>query len=298
MLALITSLRHPWNSRDYTEVERIFARSVTSWVRQQSNEFCVVAVGNRVPTVELPGGTRFVQVDFPAPSPHRGPHTGIPAVLRDKGTKLAVGLLAARQEQPDLTHVMFVDADDFVSRRLAGFVAGRRSEPGWTVTDGWRYHAGRRALHRQRGDFHHHCGSSHIVRHDLYPHVDLPLTASQEQLYAAFGDRLERWLGSHLHVHDDLPLTPLPFPGALYRVGTGEAHSGTSMGGFGRPVPRGVAEEFGVEPTPLTPWSLARAVLPSSAAITTRVRSVLGPLSRGGGTARAASATRRDEGQR
>ncbi|GAA6527729.1 hypothetical protein [Intrasporangium sp. DVR] len=271
MLALITSLRHPRNSRDYAEVERIFLRSVCSWVRQDDDRFLVVAVGNRTPMVELPTQVTFVEVDFPAPSAHRGPETGIPAVLRDKGTKLAVGLLAAREASPSLSHVMAVDADDFVSRRLAGFVSARSTAPGWTVTHGWRYHRGRRAVREVRGSFHLECGTSHIVRHDLFPAVDLPVTATQEELYDAFGDRLERWLGSHVHLHDDLPLAPLPFPGALYQVGTGETHSGTSMGGLGRPVRREIADEFGVEPTRRTPWSLARAVLPGSAAVTGRL---------------------------
>ena len=295
MLALVTSLRHPWNSRDYDQVEAIFAQSASSWVCQQSDAFGVVAVGNRAPRVDLAQRVRFVEVAFEAPSSHRGPQTGTAAVLKDKGSKLAVGLLAARQHHPDLTHVMFVDADDFVSRRLAGFVAGRSGEPGWTVTHGWRYHAGRRALRPVRGDFHLHCGSSHIVRHDLYPRVDLPLTASQDELYSAFGDRLERWFGSHLHIHDDVPLAPLPFAGALYRVGTGEAHSGASMGALGRPVSRAIAEEFGVEPTGVAPWSLARAVLPSAAAFTGRIGRLVPSLRRGGERAAPAPGPPADE---
>ncbi|AXG12820.1 glycosyltransferase family 2 protein [Intrasporangium calvum] len=298
MLALVTSLRHPWNSRSYGQVEAIFAQSARSWVRQQSDAFGVVVVGNQAPRVQLPERVRFVEVDFPPPSSHRGPQTGTAAVLKDKGSKLAVGLLAARQQHPDLTHVMFVDADDFVSRRLAGFVADRSGEAGWTVTHGWRYHAGRRAVRPVRGDFHLHCGSSHIVRHDLYPRVDLPLTASQDELYSAFGERLERWFGSHLHIHDDLPLVPLPFPGALYRVGTGEAHSGASMGGLGRPVSRAVAEEFGVERTGVAPWSFARAVLPSAGAFTGRIGNVLPALSRGGERAAPAPGAPTDEAGR
>ena len=73
-----------------------------------------------------------------------------------------------------------------------------------------------------------------------------------------------------MHIQDDLPLAPLPFPGALYRVGSGEAHSGNSMGGFGRPVTKKIAAEFGVPATGIAPWSVAKAVLPSWRAVTER----------------------------
>lgn len=270
MLALITSLRHPGNSNDYSTVGDIFLRSLTAWVRQDDPRFFVVVVGNERPRFPLPPSVRFVQVGFPPPSTHRGPRTGTPAVLRDKGTKLAVGLLAAR-EREELTHVMFVDSDDFISRRLARFVADHSDEPGWTVTHGWRYNPERRALRPHDGDFYLQCGSSHIVREDLYPQVELPITASQSALYDGFGDRLERWFGSHMYVRDDLGLADLPFPGALYRVGSGEAHSGNSMGSWGRPIASSIADEFGVPATGIVPWRMLRAVLPSAEAFTRRV---------------------------
>lgn len=269
MLGFVTSLRHPVNSNDYGEVERLLAETVASWRRQGDDRWCGVVVGNVRPTAPLPDGVRFIPVDFPPPSPVPGPMTGIPAVLRDKGTKLAVGLGAARELGAG--HVMFVDADDLVSRRLAGWVADRTDEPGWTVTHGWRWNAARRAVRAHVGDFHLQCGSSHIVRTDLYPHPHLDETASQAELYAAYGDKLERWIGSHMHVHDDLPLADLPFPGALYRVGSGEAHSGNSMGGWARPVGRSIARDFGAEPTGWSPWRLAAAVTPSRQAVAARL---------------------------
>lgn len=276
MLAFITSLRHPMNSHDYLRVEDIFFESVESWVRQTDPRFLVIAVGNRKPSRPLPDGVRFVEVDFDPPTSRRGPMTGIPAVLKDKGTKLAVGLLAAR-EHPDLSHVMFTDADDFVSMRLAGFVARHQDKLGWTIMDGWRYHRGRRSVRPHRGDFHLQCGSSHIVRHDVYPAVDLPPSATQEELYAAFGDRLERWIGSHMFIEADIGLEPLPFPGALYGVGTGEAHSGNGMGSFGRPLSAALADEFGVEATGRSPQRIARAILPGWSALINRLPGSLTP---------------------
>ena len=177
-----------------------------------------------------------------------------------------IGLLAAAESGP--THVMQFDADDLVSKRLAGVSADDPAANGWRVVKGWRWASDRLAIRRQP-DFHLHCGTAYIVRPDLY---DLPSgldpRSSQYEIRDALGDRLFRHFGSHLHLSEDLaargrPLDPLPFPAVLYRVATGENHSGVSLGGFGRPIGRSIASEFGVPSTGFAPTALMRSVLPS-----------------------------------
>lgn len=273
MLGFVTSIRHPSNSIDYGEVESLLKETVACWERQLDHAWLGVVVGNKPPSFNLPEKVRYIHVDFPPPSQVQGPRTGITAVLRDKGTKLAIGTIAL--QGTDVSHIMFVDADDLVSPRLAGVVKADPDSPGWTITHGWRYNADRRAIREHPGDFHLQCGSSHIVRADLLPHADLATTADQDSLYTAYGDYLERWFGSHMFIHDDLPLRTLPFPGAMYRVGSAESHSGNSMGGLGRPITRRIADEFGVKPTSLSPWHVARSVLPSWRAARERVAAKL-----------------------
>jgi GT2 family glycosyltransferase len=269
-LALITPVRHPHNSLNYDEVEKALRTSVTAWLRQTDPDVVVIVVASRKP--DLPDDPRIttVTVDFLPPSPERTSRTGDAAVLRDKGCKNAVGLAVAQQLGAE--YIMFADADDFVSRRLTAFVRAHSGQPGWTITDGWRLSVHRRAIRRHRADFHLQCGTSHIVRSDLLPSSGLSPSATQEALYAAHGDILERWFGSHMYLHDDLPLSPLPFPGALYQVGTANSQSGNALGGQGWPITRRIADEFGVPATALTPPALARAMLPSRRAIVERVR--------------------------
>ncbi|WP_353827022.1 hypothetical protein [Agromyces sp. SYSU T0242] len=269
MLAFITSLRHPRNSTDYAGVERLLLDSLHSVMRQHHPDFSVWVVGNRRPE-QLPDAVNWVGVDFPAPSEVRGPITGREAVLLDKGTKLAVGLLAARASAPD--HVMLFDADDMVSNRLAGLSAAAPGADGWRIVDGWRWSSERRAVRRQH-EFHRHCGTAFIVRPDHFALPDaLGPDADQAELQEAFGERLFRHIGSHRHLSADLaaeghPLEPIGFTAALYRVGTGENHSGVSLGGFGRPVGRAMADEFGVAATRWTPPGLARSILPGRRAL-------------------------------
>lgn len=273
VLALVTTLRHPLNSTDYALVERMAQESVASWLRQTDDRFAIVVVSNA--PLPLPDDSRLhtVRVSFPPPAAERTARTGIAAVLRDKGTKNAIGLARARELGAE--YVMFVDADDFVARSLTSFVAGHRGEPGWTITHGWRVQLERRALRVHAGDFHLQCGSSHIIREDLLPPTSHGTTATQQQLYDEQGGLLERHLGSHMHLHDDLPLAPLPFPGALYRVGSSQSHSGNGLGGWSRPISRSIGETFGVPPTSRSPVARLRAVLPSRRAVRARAARLL-----------------------
>jgi hypothetical protein len=70
--------------------------------------------------------------------------------------------------------------------------------------------------------FHKICGTSHVIRADL-----MKIPARVEDADDVY---IRRWLGSHISIADDLqrqgtPLAPLPFTGAVYRIGHPEASS-------------------------------------------------------------------------
>jgi hypothetical protein len=139
------------------------------------------------------------------------------SVRLDKGRRVLAGILEADRTG----YVMVVDDDDFVSCRLTSFVAAHLGENGWYVRNGYIWGDGGRLIY-EYADFSKYCGTSHIVRTALY---ELP--ASVE---AADPDYLRRIFGSHVFIRDYLeqrgePLQPLPFVGAIYRVGHAGAHS-------------------------------------------------------------------------
>ena len=121
----------------------------------------------------------------------------------------------------EMGHVMVVDCDDFVSRRLTSFVAANSQENGWYMRDGYVWDEGGRILFLFP-DFSHLCGSSHVIRADLY---QLPSSFdAADELY------IKRMLGSHIFLREHLdqtgnPLVPLPFPGAIYRTNHSESVS-------------------------------------------------------------------------
>lgn len=250
MLAFITTLRHPRNSADYGRVEALLRDTLASLVQPSSNDYVVIVVGNRRPAFALPERCVFVEVDFPPPSVHNGPRTGPAAVIWDKGTKTAIGLIAARDFAPD--YVMAVDADDFVHRDVAAFVNARPGHDGWVVDQGWMYSRSRNA-YRLRRKFYTRCGTSLIVRFDAFDvSPDLTVSSTQRQIFEAFGERFEHilehgWALAWWQNHG-LVMAPLPFPAAVYHVGHGENHCDNGLFGFARPYHTSLYDDFAISP--------------------------------------------------
>jgi hypothetical protein len=252
MLAFITTLRHPQNSVDYARVERLLEDTLDSVAQQTSEAHVIIVVGNRRPDFALPPRAHFVQVDFPPPAPPTGAQTAREPFVWDKGTKLGVGLIAARRFDP--THVMIFDADDFVHRGIAATVEGDPGNAGWVIRDGWTYSRARNSYVGEP-DFNRRCGTSFVVPFEAYGvPADLPVTASQEQVAAGFGERLFAIMGAHRDAVEwysahGRELQAFPYPAAVYHVDTGENHSGNSLQGVARPYGRMLRRDFGIKPS-------------------------------------------------
>jgi len=170
----------------------------------------------------------------------------------DKGTKIGIGLVAAREFSPD--YVMIFDADDFVHQDLAAFTRDSPGQSGWVVEEGWMYSRLRNA-YRAQSQFNRTCGTSFIIPFSAYGvPVELTVSADQAEVAAAFDERLPNILGAHRnavdwHAAHGRSLAPLPFRGAVYHVDTGENHSGKALVGLARPLSAEIAVEFGITRT-------------------------------------------------
>ncbi|WP_395308575.1 glycosyltransferase family 2 protein [Mycobacterium sp. AMU20-3851] len=253
MLAFITSLRHPDNARDYARNERLLKDTLNSIALQTSNDYVVVVVSNVPLSFSVPDRVVSVVVDFPPPAP-AGTHASYQAVVWDKGTKLGIGLIAAREYAPD--YVMITDADDFVHRDLVAFTREHAGEPGWYIARGWRY-SGKRNVYRSLRAFHLQCGTSYILPFAAYGVPDdVSVGIGQGAVFDIFGDLLATILGSHMRVRQwanrhGYRLAPLPFRGAVHHVDTGENHSGGTLGGIARTATREMRETYGMPPRPV-----------------------------------------------
>jgi hypothetical protein len=222
VLTFVIPLRHPQNSTDWPGLKQRLADTIRSIAGQDDVRWRAIIVANEGSDLPvLPDNFEHKQVDFP-PNPMFEQGDNDLEVFRDacrldKGRRVLAGILEADKTG----YVMVVDDDDFVSRRLTSFVAGCPGENGWYVQNGYIWGDGGRFIY-EYADFSKFCGTSHIIRADLY---ELP--ASVE---AADPDYVRKMFGSHIFIREHLaargqPLAPLPFVGAVYRIGHAGAHS-------------------------------------------------------------------------
>lgn len=221
-LTFIIPVRHQANAKDWNRLKANLRQTVASIAAQTSpdwNGFVVANHGADLPP--LPPNFSDVRVDFSPNVLHDMDNADRETVYRafrqDKGQRVLAGLLAARPQG----HVMIVDDDDFVSRRLADHVARNPQANGWFIGGGYVWSDGG-SLVLRHNSFSHICGTSHIIRADLY--------AIPSRFDAATPEYIQKMLGSHMQIADELarqgtPLQPLPFRGAIYRIGHPGAHS-------------------------------------------------------------------------
>jgi len=257
VITFITSVRHPYNCNgSFDDVRGLLAQTLHSIMSQGAPDHRIIVVAGApfAPPV-VDDRITYVEVDFPPPSTARTASFGMPDLRIDRGGKYLIGLIAAKRLGTD--HVMFVDADDYVSDRLAAHSAAQPQAPGWFLDRGYLYDRGRAEL-GVLDDFHLLCGTSHVVAGHLLPTpADLPLDAAYDTVLSSVPrDYLVRILGSHRWIAGHLaaagtPLAPLPFLGAVYHVGHGENHTARSGTLVVRPCPLSepVRREFGIPPT-------------------------------------------------
>ena len=221
MLSFVIPVRHQATVTDWGAVRPLIAATFRSVAAQREGPWRLVVVANRGTELPaLPGNAELHEVDFEPvilPRRHAEPDRFYSLMRLDKGRRVLTGLLRARP----VGHVMVVDYDDLVSNRLAGFVESSPAANGWSLGSGYLYSGGEDALLLE-GNFHRHCGTSHIIRADL---LDLPARFEE-----ADDEKVRRWLGAHVFIRGDLhergtPLGLLPFPGAVYRIGHPSATS-------------------------------------------------------------------------
>jgi hypothetical protein len=222
ILTFIIPVRHQDSVSDWGSLKKKMAETIRSVASQHNENWKAVIVANRGADLpELPDRFDVKWVDFaysPLPDEGKeGKEAVYEAIRLDKGRRILAGMLHAGS----MGHVMVVDYDDLVSNQLASFVAENRTMNGWFLKKGYVWGDGGKLLYVYT-DFSRFCGTSHIIRSDLY---NLP-----ESFEAASDKYIRRILGSHMFLHDDLnrvgtPLSPLPFIGAVYRIGHSEAAS-------------------------------------------------------------------------
>jgi exopolysaccharide biosynthesis galactosyltransferase PssJ len=221
-LTFIIPVRHQDNAKDWSVLKKNLSETMRSISLQTSPNWNAVIVANQ--GADLPPLLPKFEVkwvDFAPNQLHEkgscSQETFYEAFRIDKGRRVLSGMLHIKPTG----HIMIVDDDDFVSNKLTSFVEQNRASNGWFIKNGYVWSEGTNYVYLY-SDFSNFCGSSHVIRADLY---NIPSNFSE-----ASEEYIKRMLGSHIFIHPYLdgegkPLAELPFIGAIYRVGHIGAHS-------------------------------------------------------------------------
>ena len=245
MLIFVVALQSPKSSKNWSRVSALWERSLRSICAQSCPDFRVFLVCNERPSIAFthPAVT-IIEEDFPLPEP-----TTL-SRMRDKWLKLKRGLIAARDFAP--AHVMIMDADDCVSRKLAALAAKWPKARGWSFRKGYLHDEGSPWLFLLR-NFDYVCGTSAMVR--LEP-ADFPRLLD-ESIDPYFILRHGHGVIDDYFRERGTPLARLPFIGAIYVTDTGENDSGMAYRKwrgkkmllkrllYGRLLTRRIRAEFG-----------------------------------------------------
>ena len=218
MLTFVIPLKSQKNSKSWQKVCQLLERCLRSVCHQTIPDFQAIVVCNEKPSFQFnhPNLT-YLEVDFPYPSnqPHKQAMN-----LTDKGRKVLAGLIKARSFNP--THTMLVDGDDCVSKYLAEYVNQHPSHPGWYINTGYKYLEGDSYVYIKRRNFYRLCGTCNILRYDLN---QLPQHPEYNRGYGYYQFYIDHAKVRGVMAKERTPLQSLPFPGAVYVLGTGQNQS-------------------------------------------------------------------------
>ena len=210
MLVFLIPLKAKASAADWTRVSRLCERTLMSACAQTCPDFRIILSCTDLPETGFTHPNLIIeQHEYPPVDRHCRQSQSL-----DKVLKLSRASGRAREFAP--CHVMVLDADDLVSRRLAGFVDGLADPMSWRIDHGWLYQEGSRWIWRHR-DLSSVCGSTHLVYCEP---EDLPAAPEQgELLLTAHIPHTEI---THELARRGREIRPLPFPGTIYSAAHGD----------------------------------------------------------------------------
>jgi hypothetical protein len=252
ILTFIVPLAAAATVSDWRLTELLCGWTLSSCLAQRHSDITVELCCHDVPAAATALSDRRLtvhQAPFPPPAKADFAQAG----MHDKWRKVALGLIAAKDRGSE--YVMIVDADDYVSRRLAGYLSEAHPPNGVILKTGYRYHLGSPVMQIDRRF---NCGTNAIV-HTGRVHLPSSLDAEDRKrslILTAGHTTIESAMRGQ-----ETPLAPLPFPGAVY-VTHGAQHSVAVHGAYtqrtlreklgamrrARPTAWLLRREFGVDP--------------------------------------------------
>lgn len=212
LLTFIIPIKSSQLSSNWEKTSKLLERTLKSVCNQTSNNFKVVIACHEKPKISFQRpNIEYLQVNFPPPN-IEGLDSESSRKLKetDKANKILHAFEKAKTYNP--SHVMVVDADDFIVNSIVSFVESQDSnEPGWYINKGYFYKEGSKFIFLSKNRFGTKCGTCVIIRTDLFEQLVV------KSPFKHFKHEFPKLINGE-------KLKFLPFAGAIYSIANGENH--------------------------------------------------------------------------
>ncbi|MGD1871435.1 MAG: glycosyltransferase family A protein [Mastigocoleus sp.] len=189
-------------------------RTLQSICNQTSANFKVVIVCNEIPKINFYNPhISYITVNF------WPENLTLEAKTLDRGYKVRRGLEWAKKM--NASHVMFVDADDCISKHLVKFITNNRDCDAWYINQGYYYKNNSDFIYLKNKLFFTQCGTCNIIKTKLY------------NLEIKDKNFILNYYGRHQPIIEclkmkNIQLKEFPFRGATYILENGENYYNNS----------------------------------------------------------------------
>ena len=213
MIYFLIPFRSKVTTSNWDLTVKLLNNTLKSVFNQTDQEFKVIIACHELPPItgDYDNRLEIIQVNFPPPV-HFKDH------LTDKYYKKRI--LVHRVQEYGGKYIMFVDADDYISNRLAAWVKDHEHPTGWFIQTGYEYDASTNNL-RITPRFNNICGTSAILNiSDLIEPVETAFTNYERVNEYLFDYGHNEWK-EVLKEQKQRTLGIIPFKAAVYIMNTG-----------------------------------------------------------------------------
>lgn len=218
MLYFCIPLRSKKTSNNWSNVERLFNRTLNSILKQKDNEFKVFIACHDIPNTELQKDSRvkFIKVTYPVPQ-------NTEEQMIDKYYKKR--FLMQEVYKNGGGEVMFVDADDIISNNISKYINDNKEKNVdlWIINKGYEYYEDKKMI-KKCPKFYNVCGSCAILNlktNELPEKVEFEGYIRNNKYIFDYGHT--KW--NEIIRSRSGSIKNIPFRAVMYTINTGENHS-------------------------------------------------------------------------
>ena len=266
MITFITCVKHYKNCHSYDATWKLLENTLVSVCNQTDKNFDVIVVSNRT-LDDFSNNTniknvKFIEVDREPPAlsdswqinSHVSQRLGMEQIRVDRGSKYILALSQIQKENNENHYVMFVDADDFIHKKLAEYI-NNSNKDFLKIAKG--YKLGMQKTLGYVNNFPACCGTSNITKLDLLKKQinfnNININSPQCDVLESTNEHyLKMIIGSHkfsfsFFSNKGYSGGEIPFFGAVYNCTHDEQHSGKENFKLSHKCTDDIIKEFSIK---------------------------------------------------